>query len=384
MQEAEGLARLGLKYNPFPPASTGVAHVNDLWIPDAWQQDLRARYKDLQTGQGDRALPIVGEYGSGKTYLLRWMGETLFEPSNIRHFAFDNPGVAFYDLANRLLRQVGRYELSKALWEVVSLRQTHTTQPRLVDFTFPEWLSSIRQPSAKADAIGQLRGQILGLELTTDEEIAHKVALMVAETGSRPYFEYRDFVAGKAGALVAEREEAPYFRTLIRILLLVNSADGIAFLIDEFEDVALQRRLTKKQSFEYLATLRRLLDVSAELPLWLVVSMTPEAFAQTTSLDPSLAERFAPEYRIPPLTQSEAYGMVRHRVGEARIQSREGIFPFEEGMIEELRLSTSSKARPLIKVLFQAVASASSRGMSPPIPTELVREAEETVYPVAK
>ena len=87
---------------------------------------------------GDKALVIVGSYGSGKTFILHWVANKFFEPRRIQPFSFDNPGVAFYDLANRLMRQMGRYEFSKALWEMFfRTGDQQVTQGQLIPLQFP-------------------------------------------------------------------------------------------------------------------------------------------------------------------------------------------------------------------------------------------------------
>ena len=90
-----------------------------------------------------------------------------------------------------------------------------------------------------ADILGKLQGAILKAGICDDEEIAHRLARIVAETPTRPYFEYRDFVAGKRDTLVAEGEEAPYFGAIIRTLRLAGGIRAVVFLIDEFEEVIL-------------------------------------------------------------------------------------------------------------------------------------------------
>ena len=287
-----GLQRLGLKFSPFPPATTGVAFIRDVWIPDSWRTALESMYQSLASAAGDKAIVIIGEYGSGKTYVLQWMQANLFKKNNVQPFLFDNPGVAFYDLANLLLRQVGRYELSKGLWELLSPKLLTSTSKRLIPLNFPEWLALVKPSSERVEVLPRLASIIKQEDLTDDEEIAYQVARVIVETGDRPYFQYRDFVAGRSGSLVPQNQEPAYFKTLVRILGKIYGADGISFLIDEFEDVALQRKLNKKQSFEYLSTLRRLLNISCEEALWVTLTMTPEALNQTRQLrsliDPAL------------------------------------------------------------------------------------------------
>lgn len=372
--------RLGLKFNPFPPATTGVAVTREIWIPDSWRAALEQTYTSLATSEGEKALIIVGEYGSGKTYVLNWMKEHLFERDNVQTFLFDNPGVAFYDLANRLLRQVGRYELSKGLWEALSTKLLAATPGRLFQLKFPDWLASVKPRSERDQVLLRLAFIIKEEGLAEDEEIAYQVARVIVETGDRPYFQYRDFVAGRSGALVPEREEPAYFRTLIRMLLKISGASGVAFLVDEFEDVALQRRLNKKQSFEYLATLRRLLNVTREEAFWVTLTMTPQALDQTHSLDASLVQRFAQPYQIPPLTEQDAFDLTRHRLQEARTELRDDIWPFENGALSSLAPAVRSRPRPLIKVCWQAIARAVEIGEDPPLTGDFLRQAQDMVY----
>ena len=381
MKIDNSLENLGLKFSPFPPATTGVAIIKDVWIPDSWRSGLESIYQQLATSSGDKALVLIGEYGSGKTYVLQWMQENLFKKNRVQTFLFDNPGVAFYDLANLLLRQVGRYELSKGLWEVLSPKLMAVTPKRLIQLSFPEWLASVKSRLQRDDVLPKLATIIKEESLTTDEEIAYQVARVIVETGDRPYFQYRDFVAGRAGALVPENQEPAYFRTLVRIIGKIYGASAIAFLIDEFEDVALQRKLNKKQSFDYLSTLRRLLNVTREEAFWVTLTMTPEALVETRSLDASLVQRFAQPYEIPPLTDEEAYELVKRRLREARLEDRDDIWPFDEDALTALRPTTRSRPRPLIKVCWQAIAKAAEEKGAPPISGDFIRKAEELIYP---
>ena len=376
------LQKLGLNYNPFPPATTGVAFVDDISLPPTWEQEMNQRMSRLAESVGDKALVIVGGYGWGKTFVLNWLAHKNLPPRRIQPYFFDNPGVAFYDLANHLMRQVGRYELSKAIWEMFykpSDRQS--AQLTLIQLQFPDWLTTLKDRESRNTAIQSLSRAMQEAGLATDEEISNKFARVVVETRERPYYEYRDFVPRTSKALVAEREEDSYFRTLIRILLRILQAQGIAFLIDEFEDVALGRRLNRKQTSEYIATIRRLLDTAQEENLWVILSMTPEGLDQTTRLDPALIERFTQKYDIPPLSDQDALHIVIQRLRKARMVPRDDLHPFPEEVLSELRPTTKSSPRRLIKVLWHTLALAVEESEGVPIPLRTLRQAEEDLYP---
>lgn len=386
MNAADGLRRFNLKFNPFPSATTGVAFWDNVKLPSSWETRLHAHLDHLKSGRGDKALAIVGGYGSGKSFILHWMGHKVLPSHRLRPYSFDNPGVAFYDLANRLLSKIGRYALAKALWELLYRASMEPgSQPQLIQSRdYADWLSTFsarRDPLRRSRIIERLAEKMGEEALATEEEIACKFARLIVDTLDRPYFQYRDFVPLSTTAIAAKGKEAAFFRTLIKMLIKIQEIEGVAFLIDEFEDVALGRRLSKRQVADYLATLRRLLNTAREEEFWLILSMTPEGYARTKDLDPALMERFSAKYGIPPLTETEARDLVFQRLEEARIESRAGLWPFHDDVIERLEFTTHSNPRRLIKVLWKSMALAVESDQSPPIANKTVQDAETALYP---
>jgi len=384
------LHRLGLEYNPFEPAASGAPVRSELWLPDSWRQQVEHLLTTLESSSGTKALAIEGEYGSGKTYLLRWLEQEAFPARRIRSFYFDNPGVQFYDLANHLLRQIGRYELAKTLWEY-SKPQIASFQPLLLreKDDFVTWLTAVKRQKRQDEAKNALARAILKHDITTDEEIAHRLAMMTIHTIDKPFFEYRDFVAGRKDALVAENEEARYFSAIIRMLRLTGSVQGIAFLLDEFEEVSLQKRLSRKQAHDYLATLKRLLNVASREDFWLVISMTPQAADISQQLETSLWERFTGQgqyqFRIPELSENEATELLHFRLATAQVNPADTsrLWPFSDGVVASLRPTTYSSPRRLIKVGFYALAEACQQEqLELPLSSTFLQEIENKVYPV--
>jgi len=385
----ETLQRLGLRFNPFEPAASGAPLGIELWLPDRWRKEIQARLDMLESGRGVKALSIEGEYGSGKTYLLRWLESAELPTRRIRSYFFDNPGVQFYDLANSLLRQVGRYEFAKMLWEYLSPELPGFQMP-LFDQGLIPWLRSVKKFKRQQDALSAMAKAILDKDITFDEEIAYRLAQIVVGTLDRPYFEYRDFVAGRKDAIVAEKEEAPYFTAIIRLLKKASHSTAIAFLIDEFEEISLQKRLTRRQAYDYLATMKRLINVARDEDFWLIVTMIPEAAKKTQQLEPSLWERFTShgeyEFQIPPLNEKEAKELLRRRLKQARWQPGEELlspyFPFPEDFASILRLTTIALPRRVVKVAFYAVAEAQRNPeITLPLTPEFLHQIEEEAYP---
>lgn len=382
------LERLILRFNPFEPAASGAPLGLDLWIPERWHTRMQQLLDTLEGGQGVKALAIQGEYGSGKTYLLRWLEFVELPRRRIRPYFFDNPGIQFYDLANRLLRQVGRYEFAKILWEYLS-PELPGFQLTLFERGLIPWLGSVKKFKRQNDARSVMAKAVIERGIASDEEIAYKLAQIVVGTLDQPYFEYRDFVAGRKDAVVAEKEEAPYFTAIIRILKEAGHSTAIAFLIDEFEEISLEKRLNQKQAYDYLATMKRLINVARDEDFWVIVSMTPEAAEKIQQLEASLWDRFTSqgtyEFQIPPLNAEEAAELLQWRLKEARPPDGEpplSIFPFPEDFAAILRPTTVSLPRRLVKVAFYAIAAAQQEpDVAAPFTSQFLRQIEERVYP---
>ena len=121
---------------------------------------------------------------------------------------------------------------------------------------FEEYLAaeSHSRRGNRSDVALELQQAILAAGITTDDEIAHCLARIVADAVRKPYFEYRDFLPRSTGSLVAEAEEARYFAAILKTLSRGYGDAEVAFLIDEFEEIGLQKRLTKRDAHDYLAT----------------------------------------------------------------------------------------------------------------------------------
>ena len=360
--------RLGLVFNPFEPAAAGPPIGIVCAPPPAIENRIRQLVAGLEPTRGTKVIPIVGQYGTGKTCLLRWLHDVVLPERRIRPFYFDNPGVHFYDLANTLLRDVGRKDFAKFIWEFAGPHVTAPYQRSLFHKSFEEYLRAENGPrQSRVRGVAEvLQSAILSAGITVDEQIAHCLARIVADAVRKPYFEYRDFLPQQTDSLVAEAQEAPYFRAILATLARGSGASGIAFLIDEFEEIGLQKRLTKRAAHDYLSTLKRLINLTQDHdnPFWVFLSMTPDAYATTVGLEPGLAERFAEHSHVvhlDPLGKADTATLVRRRVEAARPPGfvhpdGHSLFPFPEDL--PFRPTTCSNARRLVKACFAAISSA--------------------------
>jgi hypothetical protein len=138
---------------------------------------------------------------------------------------------------------------------------------------------------------------------------------------------------------------------ILKTLRVADNVERVAFLLDEFEQIALHKRLTTKDSQDYLVTLKRLIDITQEGDLWLVLAMTPNAAEQTARLDPAFWDRCY-RFDIPSLTQDDAIQLVEARV--KRIGDPGKLF--EKGYIDSLQPTTIENPRRLVKVFHAALS----------------------------
>lgn len=381
------LQKFRLHSNPFEPAATGMPLSGDLSLPETWKTDVQHLLDIHQTGEGVKAIVINGGYGSGKTCLLQWLHRDILPKRQIRSFYFDNPGVQFYDLANMLLRTIGRKDFAKFIWELAGSYVTVPYPRSLFQEGFEEYLSDAFRPHrTQPDMTSPLREAILNAQVTTDEEIAHCLARIVTETIKQPYFEYRDFVPRSRGSVVPEGEEAPYFGAILKTILQGTSAKAIAFLIDEFEEIGLQKRLSKRAAHGYLATLKRLINLAENAPFnfWIVLSMTPDAYRTTENLEPSLVARIADrKFDLKPLTPKDALALMKSRIDATRSgetdESMGALFPFPDNIL--FHPSTYSNPRRLIKVCFRALGQAGAE-VQLPFTEDYLHAIEKELYPI--
>ncbi len=241
------LPTLHLAFNPFEPAASGPPVGIAFPPPETINARMGRLLDQHEPAIGPRVVVIIGEYGAGKSCLLRWLHEELLPPRRIKSFYFDNPGVYFYDLANRLLKTIGRKNFAKFIWELAGPHVSGSYQQSFFRAGFEDFLADQSRPRhQRYDPSAPLQTAIMNAGITTDEEISHCLARIVVDAVKKPYFEYRDFLPRHSGSVVAENEEAPYFGAILRTLTQGSTADAVAFLIDEFEEIGLQKRLTKR------------------------------------------------------------------------------------------------------------------------------------------
>ena len=366
-QRETGMHRkLGLKHNPFEPSGTGAPiSESNLVFTDEIETRLHELLDRHQSGHGARIIVLVGEYGAGKTCILKWLHRVLLPKRRIRSFYLDEPTVQFYSLADTLLRSIGRMSFAKLAWELAAPHISDPCRRNLFQKGFEEYLSSQSNTEIRQEAFASLKETIVKIGVTEDEEIAHCLTRIVTEAARQPYVTYKDFVTGQRDpTAVSEGEEAPYLGAFVNMIIQGSCAEGVALSIDGFEEIGLSKKLTKRTASAYQATLRRLtnLSKSRESKLWTILSLTPDEYEMTRTLDPELEEHLCGEdhvIQISPPPPETALELMRSRLTSARSNADDragSLFPFRDDL--RLRPSTLENPRRLVKLCSHAISGA--------------------------
>lgn len=371
------LKTAGLTKNPFPPAATGMGGALDIYkriyLPKEQSQAIEDFYSRASHGSGVKVFPIIGAYGAGKSAVLKGYMQTFFESKNIKVFYFDNPGVEFYSLAETMMRSLGRYEFSKGLFELCKEHITRQVNS-LFEITFEDMLADVYNRHEQNDFALEIASIIRNvLTLTEDEEIAYKLAYIVVATYKKRYFERKDFIANNTQSVVADSHEDKFFHAIFSCIIKIYNVDGVAFLIDEFEEITFSKGMTRSKTYEYLSTFRRLIDLSEKISLWVAIAMTPEALEQTRAMNNALVDRFIninSKIELNPLSEENINEWLKWWLNTAREQNsqyRDTIFPFPQEFPQQMAEDADRcYPRKLVKTCFAILADAEERSEEVP------------------
>lgn len=381
-------SKYDLRDNPFPPAASGIDYGKDIHFPDNLLQKLNQDYEVLSQTQGVKAMVIKGEYGSGKTVFLSEYVKEFFQKKNLKTFFFENPGVKLYDIVNNMISQLGAYEFSKSLWELCKIKQDSALWSQLIPLSYEQWYEALRKDKLKvSNERTRLSNALIDFGIANKEHeiIAIKLADLIIEAPERRYFEYRDFVTGRRDSLIPEKKEERYLSSLVKAVMRIYSANGVVFLIDEFEELAFKSS-PRGRVKEYLASIRSLIDVSLMENLWIVLAMTPDSYDFTEKLEPALWSRFTNngQYSIElePLEEEDMKKITIWWLNRYRNENSphiDTLFPFSEDILTFL-IALEPKyrlPRQIIRMLAFVVSEALREQIEPLIDVSFVKQVFE-------
>jgi type II secretory pathway predicted ATPase ExeA len=327
---------LGLLFNPFPPtgiAGTGEAAAS-FYPRQVYLTTLRDFVSAALRGGDFCGLVVIGEYGSGKTSLLRNFGRELSSaqargiPVAAVHVA--NPGTSFADVLQAMTHSIGQEVLAKYAWaHLITWLKASPSNGRFAESGLP--VPPQDQLSAVTDAHefwGLFHDQ-LGVPRHT---IATAVSRAMQQALPDP-----TFGEGLSTLMLGDRSLAshtwsqltkplppysskkPVPTQRMDSLMTIFRSNGVEHLflaIDELEDVVFSR-MTKKLRDDFTATLRAIIgEHGADLSI--VLASNLPGWQLLIRSDASLEDRFRFRIELTELTPEEIHDLIWHYVGLAQ------------------------------------------------------------------
>jgi hypothetical protein len=428
---------LGLRKNPF----SGQILPTDRPVIapfDPIKSKIESFIKAFLSNKASRGMVFIGDYGTGKTYHLKWM-KNLFEQYgdiNARTIYLETPGLEPYDLVRGVLNEVGEEQIAKGIWnllrplvvsEIKELGQTkylaqfaleieakgkrassrtHNPSQSLMVFSDAyygtlkdEDLLDHRDFLQAFDKTGHLsreklrdhyQQKIFGnrpLAVTNNVAVAKELASICFYSGAPALASWERLVipgVGGQGAFPPQGE--PGFLQAVVKILVQSGVEYLVLFLDEFEKVPLLETMTEREAKRYLDTVRMLMDKSwHELPFAWVLGSNEDAWEWVAK------ENRALENRITKVTlpRTDDVDLARYIISEflklTRLQETEKeLHPFPENFLEIVPLALRRTPRNLVRLcdlILEAAADKSNIRL--PISEKIITSVIEDVSLVA-
>jgi len=403
-----GYNSLGLRKNPF---SGQILPSNHPTIPPYGpiRQKVENFIDTFLQNQASRGLVFIGDYGTGKTYHLRWMKSQFDEHPNVNvHTIYlETPGLEPYDLVRGILNEIGEEQIAKGIWnllqhEITKEIKTNGQEEYLGQFAYEIEVKpkgrSVRkynlgqsQMQFKADYFGRITDDdlldhrkflaafdktgrlsreklrdhyqrvLFGIHepaVTNNVAVARELASICFYSGAPALNSWESLVIPGAGSPKAfpPQGEPAFLQSVVRVLVK-SGVEYLVLFLDEFEKVPLLQTMTEREAKRYLDTFRMLIDKNwHELPFAWVLGSNEDAWAWIEKENRALPQRIITRVTLPRADDPKlAYYIIRGFLNEARLpdsklSSDDSIFPFPDNLLDLIPLALRRTPRDLVKL----------------------------------
>ena len=327
---------LGLIYNPFPP--TGIAGTGEEATPfyprQGYITHLNNFIRSSLQGGDFCGLVVMGEYGSGKTSLLRHFARDIASaqaqgiPVSAVYAA--NPGTSFADILQSMTRSVGQTVLAKYAWaHIINWLKTSPTDGHFSEVGLPVPSKDQLADVSDAHDFWYLFRDELGI---SQEVIAGAVISAMQQT-----LPDLDFAEGLSAIMLGDRKlvsqtwskltkqlppysaKKPVAAERMASLMVIFKSNGVEhlfLLLDEVEDVVFYR-MTKRLRDDFTASLRAIIGEHGG-NLSIVLASNLPGWQLLVRSDPSLEDRFRFRIELTELTPEEIHELIWRYIERAK------------------------------------------------------------------
>ena len=388
-----------LKANPFPITAISVGGTPfPLYAPQANERIRDYIIRTYRQGEYSGML-IIGDYGFGKTYTLRWIDKEINETFSQRNseaacaIYVESPRSTPRELILSMISYYGTGKYLTMLWKLVTIafRKEYEKEgnkfldnfrPRLLGLFDRDSLLEMLDEAKIMDPIRFLK-HICDMRKRNQFDL-EKFSRFAYENVIAPIFGHTDFATQLAKlnekgdfdvsyrkwfsllefkAASKKMYVGPSDHEFMRSILKVFKESGyrrIYLLVDEFEN--LYEGLEKKKMESYLESLRHWIDFNQDM-LCLILAMKPAVQQAVERVHPGLPDRFPSRYWIDlgGITMEALENFVGGFLRKERKKGFEhmGIDPFTKDGLAEIYGYTGLNPRLILQscseLLYQAV-----------------------------
>jgi len=374
--------RLNLATNPFPRqglASRGTPFVP---YPKKVIHDINTFVTDAVGSGGYHGLPIVGDYGSGKTRLFFAIEKEVAEGiEGCNAVYIDEPPADIQLFYEKVLGKTDLDSILKGLSlrfekEIESIILKHLA--RVPSLLREQKYFLKGKGMGLVEEVSNFLLNLLGFTKAKDVRRAYAILLVdyfisnIVNAGNKMKISLVNSVisaSSSARQYIAGNKVPKDLDQLMNFTdkkikkmdicgevfgLFVNickiAGNRLLFiLIDEFEEII--EKKTNRTIVGFLNDLRSLINNNVTSDFAIVLSCTPEAWIKANHLSPGFGERFINPTEMPPLDLESAEKIIAAYLYSQRIKktSKEDITPFEKAAIKHILKMSDYKIREFIK-----------------------------------
>jgi type II secretory pathway predicted ATPase ExeA len=399
---------LGLRGNPFPVAGLSSPQTPYPLLDATVHDDVQSFINETLDGREYGGLAILGEYGAGKTYALRYI-ETLLRTITTRPDAeevlavyLERPQTTVLALVAEVCTRIGRLRIRNLLLEmifadlavaagseqasersrIVALGEAMRGSPSASLFSQPTSLEdlitpeAVMNPAATLDVLRAsgrdpqaLRGfatesltGILGApsDARSADVAAHLAAIALADSASADSL-WESLLKGQL-RLEGNRSLPLRGQELWSYVLRVLSRAGYAmvyWLLDEFEELGHQE-MRPAQLRAFLADFRDLVDANLH-GFAVVLSAKVVAWDIYRQVNPAFTGRFSRVIHLSPHSVADLTDLIGHRLEKVR-DSGTDCHPFTPEAIEAIQRMSAGNARIAVEACHVLLWHAATTG----------------------
>lgn len=398
--------RWGLQGNPFPIAGVtrcpivGIAETPTPYplIDPVMDKEVHGFISETLEGQEYGGMVVLGEWGAGKTYALRYIEtllgtiETRPDAEEILAVYIERPAATLQGLVADICNHIGRIRIANALLGLIladlarevrtDSGETHTRAARVqrayeqaaqsqlfADKNVIDRITAtdaILNPSTALSAIRssghdpmllfQFAKDSISMVLGPTRQLALDVSGHLAELAlsghDRPARLWQTLLSGRVSSrerTVATISGQDTWSFIMRILNHIGYT-MVYWLIDEFEELEYQQQRKLSSLRAFLAEMRDLIDANLA-HFALVLASTPSSWDMFRDLNPPFVSRFARAVPLPPNTVADLTRMIEYRLGFVRERDWTGkpLAPFTENAIQALGRESEGNSRVAVQ-----------------------------------